>query len=149
MSTRKPRIRLTLAIPSGTLATVPPSYVILWEKMPTLKDVLNRLSNRREVEAVFAVGKDGLLIDQAGSDGADGEAVAAMAPSLLNTARELGSAARHDGLQTAVIEYSDGVAIVADVSQEMILVTFVRPGVPFGDLLYQIRHNRQQIAKLI
>ncbi len=117
--------------------------------MPTLKDLLNRLGSRSEVEAVYAVGKDGLLIDQHTSNGADGEAVAAMAPNLLSNARELGSAANHDGLNTAVIEFADGVAIVTDISQEMILVTFVRAGVPFGDLLYEIRHNRQQIARLI
>ena len=117
--------------------------------MPTLKDLLNRLSGRSEVEAVFVVGKDGLLIDQAGANSADAEAVAAMAPNLLNTARELGSAASHEGLSTAVVEYGDGVAIVADVSADMILVTFVQPGIPFGELLYEIRHNRQQIARLI
>ncbi len=117
--------------------------------MPTLKDLLNRLSSRSEVEAVFIVGRDGLLIDQIGPDGADGEAVAAMAPSLLNNAREIGSAAHHNGLTTAVIEYADGVAIVTDVSQDMILVTFVRQGLPFGDLLYEIRRNREQIARLI
>jgi len=121
----------------------------LCEPMPTLKDLLSRLSNRSEVEAVFVVGQDGLLIDQVGPEGSDAEAVAAMAPSLLHSARELGAAARHDGLTTAVVEYADGVAIVTDVPPEMILVTFVRSGVPFGALLYELRHNREQIAKLI
>jgi predicted regulator of Ras-like GTPase activity (Roadblock/LC7/MglB family) len=117
--------------------------------MPTLKTLLGRLSTRSEVEAVFAVGRDGLLIDQAGPYGSDADAVAAMAPNLLNTARELGSAARHNGLITAVVEYADGVAIVTDVSADMILVTFVKPGVPFGALLYELRHNREQIARLV
>lgn len=117
--------------------------------MPTLKDLLGRLSNRTEVEAVFIVGQDGLLIDQVSGEGSDAEAVAAMAPNLLNNARELGVAAQHNGLVTAVVEYSDGVAIVTDVSPDMILVTFVKAGVPFGALLYELRHNREQIAKLI
>jgi predicted regulator of Ras-like GTPase activity (Roadblock/LC7/MglB family) len=117
--------------------------------MPTLKDLLGRLSNRSEVEAVFVVGKDGLLIDQIGPEGSDAEAVAAMTPNLLYNAGELGSAARHDGMSTAVIEYANGVAIVNDISEEMILVTFVRPGVPFGALLYELRHNRDQIAQLL
>ncbi len=72
-----------------------------------------------------------------------------MAPNMLQHARELGSAARHDGLRTAVIEYADGVAIVSDVSSDMILVTVVRSGVPFGALLYELRHNREQIAKVL
>ena len=54
--------------------------------MPTLRDVLDRLADRSEVESVFVLGRDGLLIDQAGADGADGEAVAAMAPNLLQNA---------------------------------------------------------------
>jgi predicted regulator of Ras-like GTPase activity (Roadblock/LC7/MglB family) len=117
--------------------------------MPTLKDLLARLSKRSEVEAVYVVGQDGLLIDRSGTDGTDADAVAAMAPNLMNNARDLGSAANHQGLRTAVVEYADGVAIVTEVSSEMLLVTFVKPGVPFGALLYELRHNREQIAKLI
>lgn len=98
---------------------------------------------------MFVVGRDGLLIDHVGPGGSDSEAVAAMAPNLLQNARELGSAARHDGLATAVVEYADGVAIVADVPPELILVTFVKPGLPFGALLYELRQNRKQIADLI
>lgn len=117
--------------------------------MPTLRDLLGRLSNRSEVEAVFVVGHDGLLIDQVGPAGNDAEAVAAMVPNLVQNAREMGAAARHEGMLTAVVEYTDGVAIVTDVSAELILVTFVRPGVPFGALLYELRHNREQIARLV
>ena len=114
--------------------------------MPTLKDLLARLSSRSEVEAVFVVGQDGLLIDQIGPEGTDAEAVAAMAPNILQSSRELGSAAHHEGLAAAVIEYADGVAIITDVPPEMIVVTFVKPGVPFSSLLYELRHNRDQIA---
>jgi predicted regulator of Ras-like GTPase activity (Roadblock/LC7/MglB family) len=117
--------------------------------MPTLKDLLARLSSRSEVEAVYIVGQDGLLIDQMAPQESDAEAVAAMAPNILQNARELGAAARHDGLITAVVEFNDGVAIVTDAPPEMILVTFVRPGVPFGALLYELRHNREQISKLV
>jgi predicted regulator of Ras-like GTPase activity (Roadblock/LC7/MglB family) len=117
--------------------------------MPTLRDLLARLSSRSEVEAVFVVGQDGLLIDRAGLDGSDADAVAAMAPNMLQSARELGSAANHAGLRTAVVEFEDGVAIVTDVSPEMLLVTFVKPGMPFGALLYELRHNRDQIARLV
>jgi predicted regulator of Ras-like GTPase activity (Roadblock/LC7/MglB family) len=117
--------------------------------MPTLKDLLARLSSRSEVEAVFVVGQDGLLVDQIGPQGTDAEAVAAMAPNILQSARELGAAAHHDGLGAAVVEYADGVAIVTDVPPELIVVTFVKPGVPFGALLYELRRNREQIAKLV
>ncbi len=117
--------------------------------MPTLKDLLDRLASRPEVQAVFVVGQDGLLIDHVGPDGTDGDAVAAMAPNILLHARELGSAAQHNGLTSAVVEYEDGVAIVTDVSPDMILVTFVASGVPFGALLYELRRNREQIARLI
>jgi len=117
--------------------------------MPTLKDLLASLSSRSEVEAVFVVGQDGLLIDKIGPEGTDAEAVAAMAPNILQGSRELGSAAHHEGLAAAVIEYADGVAIITDVPPEMIVVTFVKPGVPFSSLLYELRRNRDQIAGLV
>ena len=116
--------------------------------MPTLRDVLDRLADRSEVESVFVLGRDGLLIDQAGADGADGEAVAAMAPNLLHNANELGSAAHRDEAGSAVIEYSNGVAVVTDISPEVILVAFVRAGVPFGALLYELRQNKDRLAEL-
>jgi predicted regulator of Ras-like GTPase activity (Roadblock/LC7/MglB family) len=52
--------------------------------MATLKDLVARLSSRSEVEAVFVVGQDGLLIDRLGPEGTDEEAVAAMAPNILS-----------------------------------------------------------------
>ncbi len=117
--------------------------------MPTLRDVLDRLADRSEVESIFVLGRDGLLIDQAGADGADGEAVAAMAPNLLRNANELGSAAHRDEAGSAVIEYSNGVAVLTDISPEVILVAFVRSGVPFGALLYELRQNKDQLAALV
>ena len=117
--------------------------------MPTLRNLLDRLANRSEVEAAFVVGQDGLLIDQVGADGSDAEAVAAMAPNLLQNARALGDAASHEDVRSAVVEYGDGVVIVTDISSDIILVTFVRPNASFGALLYELRRNREQIARLV
>lgn len=117
--------------------------------MPTLKDLLDRLARRSEVEAVFVVGQDGLLVDQIGPDGTDGEAVAAMAPTVLQNARELGAAAGHERVRTAIVEYADGVAVITDISADILLVTFVSPDAPFGGLLYELRENREQIARLV
>ena len=102
--------------------------------MPTLRDVLDRLADRSEVESVFLLGRDGLLIDP---------------PNLLHNADELGSAAHRDEAGSAVIEYSNGIAVVTDISPEVILVAFVRAGVPFGALLYELRQNKDRLAELV
>jgi predicted regulator of Ras-like GTPase activity (Roadblock/LC7/MglB family) len=135
---------------------VPPGYVAVdlqatspKATMPTLRNLLDRLANRSEVEAAVVVGQDGLLIDQVGADGSDAEAVAAMAPNLLQNARALGDAASHEDVRSAVVEYGDGVVIVTDISSDIILVTFVRPNASFGALLYELRRNREQIARLV
>ncbi len=117
--------------------------------MPSLRDMLDALAAREEVSAVLVVGGDGLLIDSAGRERVDAEAAGALAPGLLSQARELGSAAGREDAGSVVVEYKNGVAIVTEVSSDLVMVTFVRAGASFARLLYELRHNRDQIASLV
>jgi predicted regulator of Ras-like GTPase activity (Roadblock/LC7/MglB family) len=117
--------------------------------MPNLRELLDHLAAREEVAAVVLVGRDGLLIDSAGRERVDAEAAGALAPGLLAQARDLGAAAGRQGAASVVIEYANGVGIVTEVSPDLVMVTFVKPGVSFGPLLYELRRNRAQIASLV
>lgn len=117
--------------------------------MATLRDMLDALTAREEVTAVLVVGGDGLLIDSAGRERVDAEAAGAIAPGVLTQARELGAVVGCEGVSSVVVEFRNGVAIVTEVSSDLVMVTFVKPGAPFGRLLYELRHNREQIAALV
>jgi predicted regulator of Ras-like GTPase activity (Roadblock/LC7/MglB family) len=64
-------------------------------------------------------------------------------------AEELGGTALHGGLATAVLEYPRGYAIISVVSAEAILLVLVQPSADLGQLLYELRRNRENIATLV
>lgn len=117
--------------------------------MANLRDMLDALAARDEVTAVLVVGRDGLLIASAGRERVDAEAAGAIAPGVLMQVRELGAAAGREDASSVVVEYRNGVAIVTEVSSELVMVTFVKPQASFARLLYELRHNREQIAALV
>ena len=65
--------------------------------MAGLRDVVQGLAARTEVDAVVVLSSDGLPIDSAGRERVDAEAVAALAATFANGARRLGQAAECDG----------------------------------------------------
>jgi predicted regulator of Ras-like GTPase activity (Roadblock/LC7/MglB family) len=50
---------------------------------------------------------------------------------------------------TAVLEYQRGLAVVSVLSPESLLLVLVRPGANVGQLLFELRRNREQIASLV
>jgi predicted regulator of Ras-like GTPase activity (Roadblock/LC7/MglB family) len=77
------------------------------------------------------------------------EDVAARIPPVLTPADELGVAAQRGELVTAVLEMRDGLAIISALSAEAVLVVLVKPNANIGQLLYELRRNRQHIAALV
>jgi len=50
---------------------------------------------------------------------------------------------------TAVLEYGAGLSIVSVLNADVILVVFVRPDTNVGQLLFELRRNREHIAALV
>ncbi len=105
--------------------------------MATIRDVVEALNRRAGVDAVVVVGRDGLAIDSRVRDGVDGENVAALLPSVINGMAQLGSAGGRGDFGTAVLEFGQGVAVVAVLNADALLVVLVQPdtnvGGPVGD----------------
>lgn len=117
--------------------------------MPTIRDVVQALSRRDGVEAVIILGNDGLPIDSQAAPGHDSEAVAAHLPGLLQAAEELGRSANRGELTAGVLEYADGLAVVANLSADAKLLVLARPHANLGPLLYDLARHRVQIARLL
>ena len=49
----------------------------------------------------------------------------------------------------AVLEHRDGLAVVSVLSDDAILLVLVRPQANVGQLLFELRRNRENIASLV
>lgn len=117
--------------------------------MPSIRDLVAAIRRRDGVEAAVVLGRDGLLIDGQAVPGLDAEHIAARIPSIIAPADDLASALSRGLLMTAVLEYQRGLAVVSVLSPEALLLVLVRPGANVGQLLFELRRNREQIASLV
>lgn len=117
--------------------------------MPTIRDLVGVLRQREGVDAAIVLGRDGLLIDSSAEHTVDADSVAALVPSVVAAADELGRQSARGGLTTAVLEYPNGVAIVSTLSSEAMLLVLARPSAQVGRLLFELRRHRENIAALV
>ncbi len=117
--------------------------------MPTIRDLVAAIRQREGVEAAVVLGRDGLLIDSQTGPQLDAEHLAAHVPSIIQFADELGGAAQRGALQTAVLEHERGVAVISCLSPDAVLLVLVQPSANLGQLLYELRRNRANIAALV
>jgi predicted regulator of Ras-like GTPase activity (Roadblock/LC7/MglB family) len=117
--------------------------------MASIRDLVAALRQREGVEAAIVLGRDGLLIDSQAVPGIDPEDLAARIPPIIGPADELGNAARRGEVVTVVLEHRQGIAIVSVLSAEAILFVLVQPSADIGQLLYELRRNREHIAALV
>jgi predicted regulator of Ras-like GTPase activity (Roadblock/LC7/MglB family) len=117
--------------------------------MPNIRDVVQALGEREGVDAVILLGDDGLTIDSYVAGRLDSDSISALVPSVIDSCRRVGTEAARDHFTTCVIEYSGGIAILAQLTPEALLAVLVKPGVNVGPLLYDLRRNRVAIAELL
>jgi predicted regulator of Ras-like GTPase activity (Roadblock/LC7/MglB family) len=117
--------------------------------VPTIRDLVAAIRQREGVEAAVVLGRDGLLIDSQTGPQLDAEHLAAHVPSIIQFADELGGAAQRGALQTAVLEHERGVAVISCLSPDAVLLVLVQPSANLGQLLYELRRNRANIAALV
>lgn len=118
-------------------------------EMPSIRDLVAAIRQREGVDAAIVLGHDGLLIDSQLGPGLDAEDVAARIPGIIGPADEFGAAIGRGELLTAVLEHRNGLAIVSVLSSEAILLVLVTPRANIGQLLFELRRNREHIAALV
>ena len=117
--------------------------------MASIRDLVAALRQREGVDAAIVLGRDGLLIDSQVIPGLNAEDLAARIPPIITPSDELGAAVGRGELVTAILELHLGIAIMSVLSAEAILVVLVQPSANIGQLLYEIRRNREHIAALV
>ena len=117
--------------------------------MPSIRDLVAAIRQREGVDAAIVLGRDGLLIDSQIGPGLDADDIAARIPAIIGSADEFGAATARGELLTAVLEHRNGLAIVSVLSAEAILLVLVTPRANIGQLLFELRRNREHIAALV
>ncbi len=117
--------------------------------MPSIRDLVGAIRQREGVEAAVVLGRDGLLIDSQGIPGLDTEGLAALIPPIIGPADELGAAMSRGSITTTVLEFQLGLAIISVLNADAVLVVLVRPDANVGQLLFELRRNREHIAALV
>jgi hypothetical protein len=116
--------------------------------MTSLQDLVRALRARDGVEAVVLLGRDGLVIDAQSGSSVDAERLAALVPLVVGAAEELGLQAARGGVSTLVLECEEGVAIIATLGGDAVLLVLTTLQ-ETGALLYELRRNRSRMATLV
>jgi len=117
--------------------------------MTELADVVQGLAARDGVQAVLLLSSDGLPIEHGARGPFDSETVAALAATLAKHAALLGQGAGRGDLTTAVLEYADGLLILARAGAGDWLALLAAPDADVGPLLYDLRQHRSALAPLL
>ena len=117
--------------------------------MPTIRELVAAIRQREGVEAAVVLGRDGLLIDGQALPMFDAEGLAAYVPPIVAAADELGDAAGRGALTTGVFEYPEGLVVVSVLSADAMLLVLVQPHANVGQLLFELRRNRDHMAALM
>lgn len=118
-------------------------------RMPNIRDVVQALGSREGVDGVILLGRDGLTIDSFVSGDLDIDSVSALVPSVAESCTRVGFESGREKFTTCVVEYTGGLAIVAQLTAETLLAVLVRPNVNVGNFLFDLRRHRGAIAALL
>ena len=124
--------------------------------MPSIRDLVAAIRQREGVEAAVILGRDGLLIDGQSIPGLDAEDLAILSAHVQDAVLTPAAcyplypaAANRGPLTTAVLEHRDGLAVISVLSADAVLFVLVRPQANIGQLLFELRRNREHIAALV
>ena len=117
--------------------------------MPTIRDLVAAIRQRDGVEAAIVLGRDGLLIDGQAVPNLDTENLAAHVPPIMSAADDFATAANRGILLTAVFEYAEGLVVASVLSADALLLVLVQPQANLGQLLFELRRNRERMAALV
>lgn len=117
--------------------------------MSTIRDLVGAVRRRDGVEAAILLGRDGLLIDGQAGPELDADGLAAHVPTIVNAADELGGVAGRGSVAAGVFEYPGGLAVISVLSAEAVLLVLVQPSANLGQLLFELRQTRGQMAALV
>jgi len=113
-----------------------------------LEEAVRAFADRADVAAVVLLSGDGLPIHAAGRRPLDAESAAALAATFTRHAGALTDATGLGNLDTAVLETASGLAVIARLGTDW-LVVLPSDETDAGALLYDLRCHRAALLALL
>ncbi len=117
--------------------------------MPSIRDLVAAIRQREGVDAALVLGRDGLLIDSQLGPGLDAEDVAARIPAIIGSGRRARRGHRPRRLLTAVLEHRTASRSSPCCRPKRCCSSSSRRSANIGQLLFELRRNREHIAALV
>ncbi len=117
--------------------------------MTGLGAVIQGLAAREGVRGVLLLSRDGLAIEHSAGNSFEPEAAAALAATLAQHADRLGEGLGQGELRTGVLQFAEGMVILAGVGGGDWLAVLAGPDADVGPLLYDLRHHRPALTALL
>jgi predicted regulator of Ras-like GTPase activity (Roadblock/LC7/MglB family) len=114
-----------------------------------LKCVLEEFLQIEGVNTAALIATDGFLIDYAGSEPADTDALAALGSCAMQFFTRTGIALDLGPVRQAVLEYGDGTVIFTQIGDEEILAVITGTDSTLGRLAYILPKITTRVAALI
>jgi uncharacterized protein len=117
--------------------------------MASMHDLVAAIRQGDGVEAAVILGRDGLVIDSQTIEGLDAEELSARIPPIFAAGDDVGAATGRGELMTAVLEHTGGLALISGLTRDVVLLVLLAPRANVGQILYELRRYRGQIAALV
>ncbi len=111
-----------------------------------LRGILDGLMKIEGVTAALVVGRDGFIIEAASEDGADLEAVGAIAAGSLSSAEAMGGELHMGPPTSLLIEYEGGPVAVSPAGADGVLAVVGKQHANLGRLRIEMRRIRTAVA---
>ncbi len=113
-----------------------------------LRAVLNEFLSVKGVIVAAVVGRDGFVIDSAGSGDIDMEALGAMVATAIGTSESLGQEFELGAMESYLAEFAGGKILMAAVRDD-ILAVVTDPAAVIGGVRYSVRKNIANLLKVL
>ena len=111
-----------------------------------LRGILDSLMKIEGVTAALVVGRDGFIIEAASEEGADLEAVGAIAAGSLSSAEAMGGELHMGPPTSLLIEYEGGPVAVSPAGPDGVLAVVGKQHANLGRLRIEMRRIRTAVA---
>lgn len=115
----------------------------------SLPRILDGWASRDLIEGAAVLSEDGLLVHDLLNSALDGEAIAALAVTVVRHCRQLGTALGRGGFGSVVLDLDDGPAVLTPLDREHTLVIVAAADRDIGPLLFDLRQSRDVLSRSV
>ena len=117
--------------------------------MNNLKRVLSDMAKVEGITAIAIVGRDGFVIEDAGSSSSNADAIGAVISTGIGSAEMMGRELNVGEMTQSMLEFKDGIIVMNTLGHDAILAVVADTKANIGNIRYQIKKRIEQVEKAL